>query len=76
MKTYQDRVSKITCEADIDKQMELAKQAMFRSRRDFKKAETLQQKLDASKIVKHHEGVLRQLRINRFDLEDKINSAT
>jgi hypothetical protein len=71
--SYEDRVAKIKTIEDIDKQMELAKSQAMQARARAKGSYQLGQKLALQEKANHHESVLRQLRINRFNLEDKIN---
>lgn len=57
---------------DVAEQIRLAKAYMMRLRTAAKKEPTLALKLDAQKKVKEAESVLRRLRSNVFELEDRF----
>jgi hypothetical protein len=70
--TYEQRVSKMKCVGDEDKQLKLAKQYVSRLRNKLKKVDTLNEKIEINNDIKMAESVLRQLRLNVFDLEDML----
>ena len=74
--TYEERVAKIFTESDIDDQMAKVKKLMLIARSNSKKTGLLSTKLKWIEKAEHHESVMRQLRINRFDLEDKVKKTT
>ena len=72
MITYEQRVNSMKGFNDVAEQIRLAKAYMMRLRTAAKKEPTLALKLDAQKKVKEAESVLRRLRSNVFELEDRF----
>ena len=74
--TYEQRVAKMKKTGDEDIQLKLAMQYVNRLIAKSKKADTLEEKLDLKEAVKKAECVLRNLRLNVFDLEDMLEAKT
>lgn len=73
MKTYEQRLEEIFSVADIDKQLRLAKQAVMQLRNKSKSDRlTLANKLAINEEIKLGEAILRRLRQNSFDIEDRL----
>ena len=70
--TYEERVGKMHTPDDVGEQLRLAKAYVFRLRRTFKKAACLAEKVELEAALKAAESVLRRLRLNVFDLEDRL----
>lgn len=68
--SYDDRVSKIKSEEDINIQLNLAKSYTKRLRTKARKAGILEEKIQLNECVKKADITLRKLRLNAFDLED------
>lgn len=74
--TFETRVSKMTTVEDIGKQIDLAKvyaNAILLKRR---KAETLAETIALDKKHKEALEVVRKLRLNYFELEDRLKVKT
>jgi hypothetical protein len=74
MVTYEQRVAKMTKVGDETEQLRLAKIYVRKLRNDAKKGDTLAEKLRLQDIVKQAEAVVRQLRLNIFELEDMLRA--
>ena len=72
--TYDERVAKMTKFADCEYQLTLAKKTVRRLVSQAKKETTLADKLRYDDARKRAEQVLRKLRQNIFDLEDKFTA--
>ena len=70
--TYEDRVAKMHDVSDIDRQIRRADRYVKKLRREMKKAPTLSDKIEIYKAVKESELVFCKLRLNFFELEDKL----
>ena len=76
MITYEQRVEAMMSVEDVGEQIRLAKAYMMRMRTAAKKEPTLARKVEAQRKVKEAESVLRRLRSNVFDLEDRFMACT
>lgn len=74
--TFADRRKRIHSIEDIDTQLGLAKAYVATLRRDMKKADSLEQKVQIGDAVIKAERVLRELRRASFDIEDEINASS
>jgi exonuclease VII small subunit len=72
--TYEERVAKMKKFADCEYQLTLAKKTVRRLVSQAKKETTLADKLRYDDARKRAEQVLRKLRQNIFDLEDKFTA--
>lgn len=72
--TYDQRVAKMHKPGDEEEQIRRAKAYMMRLRRRKKTASTLAEKIEIEKAEKSAESVLRQLRLNVFELEDMLRA--
>lgn len=72
MITFEDRKAKIKTVDDIGAQISLAKKYAATIRTKAKKASTLGEKLKLNEEHKQAVIVLRQLRVNYFDIEDEL----
>lgn len=72
--TYEERVAKMKKFADCEYQLTLAKKNVSRLVSQAKKETTLADKLRYDDARKRAEQVLRKLRQNIFDLEDKFTA--
>ena len=70
--TYEQRVARMKCPEDVDRELKRAKAYMMRLRGKFKKAASLDAKIQLEKDIKLAESVLRQLRLNVYELEDQL----
>ncbi len=72
MITYEQRRERIQCEADIAIEIERARRYLRKKRRLATKAEGMGDKQTCLLEVRQAESVLRQLRLNIFNIEDAI----
>ena len=70
--TYEQRVARMKRPEDVDRELKRAKSYMMRLRGKFKKAASLEEKIQLEKDIKLAESVLRQLRCHVFELEDQL----
>jgi hypothetical protein len=71
-KTYEDYVAEIREPDDIQKAIHRVKQNVFRYRRKVKQLSTLAEKVKAQRMETHYLRVLRSLRVNVFNIEDRL----
>lgn len=70
--TYEQRLADIHVESDIDVQMERCGKLVATNKAKAKRTSLLSTKLHYQNIARHHEDVLRKLRIERYNIEDKL----
>lgn len=75
MITFEQRVDAMSSLNDVYEQIRLAKAYALRLRTAAKKEPTLALKLEAQQRVKEAESVLRKLRMNVFELEDRFRES-
>ena len=73
MVTYEQKVARMRCPADISVEIGRAKAYIKTLKQRRSKADCLAKKLEADGHVTLAEGVLRKLHLNVFDLEDKLS---
>jgi hypothetical protein len=74
MITYEKRVAKMKKVGDEHHQLQLAKAYAKRMRSNAKKGATLAEKIKLQGIADQAEGVVRNLRLNSFELEDMLRA--
>ncbi|WP_293648512.1 hypothetical protein [Thiolapillus sp.] len=74
--TYEQRVARMKRPEDVDRELKRAKAYMMRLRGKMKKAASLDEKIQLEKDIKLAESVLRQLRLNIYELEDQLGGAS
>jgi len=71
--SYEKRVSNMHEPGDEDKQLQLAKNYVKALRRKMKRSDNLKDKLTLLQAEKEAKAVLRQLRVNIFELQDMLD---
>ncbi|WP_419604657.1 hypothetical protein [Thiolapillus sp.] len=74
--TYEQRVARMKRPEDVDRELKRAKAYMMRLRGKMKKAASFDEKIQLEKDIKLAESVLRQLRLNIYELEDQLGGAS
>lgn len=72
IKTYQDRVDNMRHPQDVHTELERAKNYAAGLKRKSKQAVTFDEKLKFQDMFTDAEGVVRQIRMNMFELENKL----